>query len=87
MKEPIASETPLGDIFKLTDTQKRALKKLDLHTAKDILYHFPARYIDAAQAATIETLKKGDRASVFGKIHGLKTRKAFSTLADGFIAT
>jgi GxxExxY protein len=77
MKKTVTLDTPLEQVSRLTPNQKKALDKLSIYTVKDILYHFPARYMDATQAVTIGNLKKGDRASVFGKIHNLKTRKAF----------
>lgn len=77
MGKNINLETPLENIFRLTLSQKRALNKLRLHTVDDLLHHFPARYTDAARAITIGSLKKGDQATLYGKIHNLKIKKAW----------
>ncbi|MBI5816973.1 MAG: ATP-dependent DNA helicase RecG [Candidatus Yonathbacteria bacterium] len=77
MEKSIALQTTLEQIFRLTPNQKRALHKLRIHTVDDLLHHFPARYTDAAQTTTIGNLKKGDQAAIFGKIHNLKTKKAW----------
>jgi len=63
--------------FRLAEIQKRALKKLGIHTIEDLLYHFPSRYGDTAAMRPIENLSKGENAVVFGQISGLKTSKAF----------
>ena len=77
--------------FRLNDRQKIALKKLGIKTVEDLLYHFPARYGDTSKMQNISNLIAGDNATVFGKISGLKTGKAFikrtpiaeATIEDG----
>ncbi len=74
--------------FRLTPIQKIALKKLGIITLIDLLYHFPSRYGDTAEARSIETLQKGDMAVIYGKLSGLKTSKGFHTkmtMGDGFV--
>lgn len=63
--------------FRLVESQKKALAKLGIFTVEDLLYHFPTRYGDTKQIKTIESLAKGDEATIFGRISGLKTSKAF----------
>lgn len=69
--------TSLTDIFRTTDGQKKALKKLQIETVEDLLYHFPRYYGDTAEIIAIDKLEKGKPAVIFGKISGLKTKKAF----------
>ena len=68
---------PLETLFRITETQKRALHTLGIKTAEDVLHHFPSRYGDAAEVRTIEGLQRGDTAVVYGKISKLKATKAF----------
>lgn len=56
---------------------KAALEKLGLKTIEDLLYYFPVRYGDTSQMKNIKNLAKGETSTVFGKISGLKTSKAF----------
>ncbi len=63
--------------FPLNEYEKNGLKKLGLSTIADILYYFPARYGDSAEAKRIGDLAEGETTSVFGKIKNLKTSNAF----------
>src|SRR3989344_4794339 len=67
----------LSDNFRLTETQKKALKKLGIENVHDLLLHFHSRYENTADLKSISSLKKGDAAAVHGIITGLKTVKAF----------
>ncbi len=60
---------PLVKILRLTEVQKKALKKLHLTSVADVLYHFPARYVSST----------GDMASVVGVISKTKARKAWKS--------
>ncbi|MFA5933837.1 MAG: ATP-dependent DNA helicase RecG [Candidatus Paceibacterota bacterium] len=64
-------------LFRLIDSQKKALKKLGVVTIHDLLFHFPSRYGDTAEFTTINNISKGETAVIFGRIRGLKTGKAF----------
>jgi RecG-like helicase len=69
--------SPLTAEFRLLEVQKKALSKMGIATVEDLLYYFPVRYGNTSQMQNVETLTKGDDATVFGKISGLKTSKAF----------
>ncbi|MSU45182.1 MAG: ATP-dependent DNA helicase RecG [Candidatus Zambryskibacteria bacterium] len=63
--------------FRLVESQKKALSKMGINSIEDLLYYFPVRYGDTSQMKNVESLTKGDDVTVFGKISGLKTSKAF----------
>ncbi|MBI2618143.1 ATP-dependent DNA helicase RecG [Candidatus Kaiserbacteria bacterium] len=63
--------------FRLLETQKRALRRLNLLTIEDILYHFPTRYENISDWKHVAELKKDDSAILYGTLSGLKTRKSF----------
>ncbi|HEX9608872.1 MAG TPA: ATP-dependent DNA helicase RecG [Candidatus Paceibacterota bacterium] len=74
--------------FRLAGGQLRALKRLGIQTVRDLLYHFPTRYINFSDIKTIASLKKGDAAIIYGRISHLKTRKAFrrrTPLGEGIL--
>ncbi len=67
----------ITDHFRLVETQKKALKRLNLITIEQLLYHFPTRYDEIKDTRTITSLNKGDTAVVYGKVQNLKTKKAW----------
>jgi ATP-dependent DNA helicase RecG len=69
--------TPLNSLFRLSEFQRKALKKLGLENVNDLLYHFPTRYEKTAPVKKIAELQPGERAVIFGYISELKTTKAF----------
>ncbi len=74
--------------FRLIESQKKALKKLGLETLHDLLFHLPLKYENINDIKNISDLKKDDVAILYGKITGLKTRKAFRSnrpIAEGTI--
>ena len=75
----IAPDIRVSEYFRITPIQKDALKKLGIETLKDLLYHFPVRYGDTAEAKNIDSLSKGDSVVIFGKITNLKASKGFKT--------
>ena len=70
-------DAPIETVFRLTEPQRKAFKKLRIKTVEDLLYHFPSRYGDVAEQRNIEGLRKGETVVVFGTISNLKATKAF----------
>ncbi|MFA5889304.1 MAG: ATP-dependent DNA helicase RecG [Candidatus Paceibacterota bacterium] len=70
-------DSPLSEIIRIMPVHKKALEKLGLKTIEDLLYYFPFRYGNTSQMKTIESVVKGDVSTIFGKISGLKTSKAW----------
>lgn len=75
----IKLDSLLEQNFRLHPTQKKALKILGLSTVRDLIYHFPARYGDTAEATYIGNLEHGQSATIYGTISKLKTGKGFRT--------
>jgi len=70
-------DTPLSEIIRLNINHKNALGKLKIETIHDILYYFPRRYGNTAEAKAISSVQEGDTVTLFGKITKLKTQKSF----------
>ncbi len=74
--------------FRIDREHEKALKRLGIQTVSDLLYHLPQRYEDISTIQSVGGLTKGQDAVVFGKIGGLKTRKAWRSrvpIAEGWI--
>ncbi|MBI2086953.1 MAG: ATP-dependent DNA helicase RecG [Candidatus Zambryskibacteria bacterium] len=81
-------EGKLTDIFRILPAQEKALERLGITSVKDLLYHFPHYYADTAEARSIANLEAGTAAVIFGKISGLKIKKAFRKkipMAEGIV--
>ena len=63
--------------FRLDKNQKRALKKLNIFSVADLLFHFPTRYADLSQVKQIANLVGGENATLYGKVSKLKTKKRY----------
>ncbi len=80
--------TKIENQFRLDENQKKALKKLGLFTISDLLFYFPTRYSDISEIKNINNLIGGENATLYGKISGLKTKKAFKSnipMGEGYI--
>jgi len=69
----------LEEKFRLDENQKRALRKLNIFSVADLLFHFPVRYSDISEVKNIFDLIPGDMATVYGKVSKLKTKKTFKS--------
>lgn len=73
----VALEARLEDIFRLTEVQKRALKKLSLAFVRDLLHYAPARYISTSSLKSISSLASGEQVALEGQVKSLKAKKTW----------
>ncbi len=66
-------------LVRLDTSHKSALKKLGLTSVRDILYHFPTRYADIRELGSTDTLEAGTQVTLYGKLSGVKLRKAWKS--------
>lgn len=69
----------LAEHFRLSEFQGKALKKLGIETVRDLIYHFPIRYLSSSNEEIIETTKSENLVSVLGNITKTKARKAWKS--------
>lgn len=75
--------------FRIDENQKRALKKLNIFSVADLLFHFPVRYSDISEVKQIVNVIPGEIATIYGKVSKLKTKKGYRSkipMAEGEIA-
>ncbi|HRY31260.1 MAG TPA: ATP-dependent DNA helicase RecG [Candidatus Paceibacterota bacterium] len=65
------------DTFRLLSPQKKALAKLGIETVADVLFHFPHRYGENFEQATIAELDFGKKVTIYGRLKSLDTGKTF----------
>jgi ATP-dependent DNA helicase RecG len=74
--------------FRIDTQHQKALKRLNILNVEELRYHLPSRYEDISTIQSVSGLLKGQDAVVYGKIGGLKSRKAWKSrrpIAEGWI--
>lgn len=69
----------LTEHFRLVKTQKAALEKLNIHTVRDLLLHFPHRYEDVGAARHINDIVPNEVVTVYGELSGLEKKLGWKT--------
>lgn len=72
-------DSPISTLIRLKETTVLGLKKLNILTIRDLLYHFPSRYVDASNFASIANLVEGETISVHATIKKLETKKGWKS--------
>lgn len=74
----LGPHSPVAALFaRFEESHRKALKRLNIETIEDLLYHFPVRYGDTAKAVTLDRVVAGDRAVVYGRVAKIATKKSF----------
>lgn len=61
-------ETPVSELFMVGPSYARRLKKLEITTVGDLLYHFPFRYIDYSLVSPISRVQPGEIVTIRGEV-------------------
>ncbi|MCO8271970.1 ATP-dependent DNA helicase RecG [Actinoplanes sp. TRM 88003] len=67
------TEAPLDQVLKKNDAKALATH-LDLHTAGDLIYHFPRRYDERGEETAIHGLQIGEQATVLAQIQSVQVK-------------
>jgi ATP-dependent DNA helicase RecG len=78
-KAVITLQTPLDTLFRPKSDVKAGLARLNIYTVRDLLYHFPSRYVDASDHHTIGGALPDTHTTITGIIKSLKAKKSFKT--------
>lgn len=70
-------DSPIDEIFRLKETQKKALGKLGIKTVENLLRHLPSRYGEVIETKTITEIMPGEVTTICGKITNIKKNRAF----------
>lgn len=70
-------ETPLDEIKGIGPKFLIRLKKLEISTVKDLLWHFPSRYEDFSKIYAISELTAHQEATVSGTVHSVNVRRSW----------
>ncbi|MEV1287281.1 ATP-dependent DNA helicase RecG [Micromonospora sp. NPDC049679] len=73
MTDTSAMDTPLKKLVG-EKTAKALASHLDLHTAGDLIYHFPRRYDERGEHTDIRSLEVGEQVTVLGQVQRAAVR-------------
>ncbi|MFW0871109.1 MAG: ATP-dependent DNA helicase RecG [Patescibacteria group bacterium] len=71
------ADTDLKQVFRISSTQEKSLKRLGIESVRDLLYYFPKRYGDAQSFAPIADLRAGDTPIIYAEVKSIRARKAW----------
>src|SRR3990167_6780867 len=81
--------TPIENLPGIGSTYARKLKRLNIKTVEDLIYHFPFRYDDFSKISSIAYIGSNEKLSIQGvlwQIKNLRTKKGkyitVATVAD-----
>jgi len=73
----VTLDTPLVQLSRISEAHTKKLRRLNLFTIKDLLYHFPSRYEDFSHIYNIDKLTADSNATVAGYISNVKTTRIY----------
>jgi ATP-dependent DNA helicase RecG len=71
----MAFDEPVEKVRLVSPARAKSLAKLGIHTVRDLLCHFPRRYIDLSQILSIGSATIGDQGTIVGSIHDIQLKK------------
>ena len=69
------AELPVTKLDAVSPKTAEALEAMGIETVLDLLTHYPRRYLDRTQQATIRELKVGDEAMVLATVKRVQSRR------------
>lgn len=69
----------LLDHLRITEPQRKALKRLGIETVRDLFYHFPTRYADISKVTPIAELVPGENATIVARVVKTETKKGWKS--------
>ncbi|MCY4109688.1 MAG: ATP-dependent DNA helicase RecG [Chloroflexi bacterium] len=72
----VGLESPVTDLFRVGPQYEKLLKKLGIDTYRDMLFHFPRRYLDRSTFTPISDVEPGDAVNVIADVIEIVSRKS-----------
>jgi ATP-dependent DNA helicase RecG len=70
-------DAPISTLTRLNVIHADALKRLELATVRDLLFHFPTRYADSREVTTSTHLELGKPVTLYGVMEKVEVRRSF----------
>ena len=72
----VGLESPVTDLFRVGPQYEKLLDKLGIGTYRDMLFHFPRRYLDRSTFTPIADVEPGDAVNVIADVIEVVSRKS-----------
>ena len=72
---PHALDEPVGRGRQVSPARAKALEKLGIRTVRDLVTHFPRRYVDLSAVRTVADARIGESCTVRGTVHEIKLKR------------
>ena len=72
----VSLESPVTNLFRVGQQYEKLLEKLDIRTYRDMLFHFPRRYLDRSTFTPIGDVQPGDAVNVIADVIEIVSRKS-----------
>ena len=76
----LALQAPVTSVRMVSPARAKALAKLDIGTVRDLVSHFPRRYIDMSQVFTIADARIGVSCTILARVHEVKVKRPKRTV-------
>lgn len=68
-------DEPVSQVKLVSPARAQQLKKMGVTSVRDLLTHFPRRYIDMSELTTIASSKIGEACTIIGSVYEIKLKK------------
>ncbi|MDP6507856.1 MAG: ATP-dependent DNA helicase RecG [Chloroflexota bacterium] len=69
-------DTPVTNLFRVGPQYEKLLKKLNIATYEDFLYHFPRKYLDRSNFTPVSDIRPGQAVNIIADVTEISTRRA-----------
>ncbi len=70
----LAFDGPVGQVHSVSAGRSKAFAQMGIRTVRDLLTHYPRRYIDMSRTATIATAPIGEACTITAHVHEVKLK-------------
>ena len=75
MTATLALDEPVSRVRLVSPARKRALAGLGVRTVRDLVTHYPRRYIDLSAVETVASARIGSQCTIKGAVHDIKLKR------------
>ncbi len=68
-------DEPVANVPQVSPVRAKALASMGIFTVRDLLEHYPRRYIDLSSVVTVEGSRIGQSCTICGTVHEMKLKK------------